>query len=52
MQVEEITQIFRNSEKGHQPLVYENHGVDARIRESSEISPTVTAVSYTHLEAV
>ena len=34
---------LRASEKGHQPLVYENHGVDARIRESSEISPTVTA---------
>ena len=33
---------LRASEKGHQPLVYENHGVDARIRESSEISPTVT----------
>ena len=28
---------LRASEKGHQPLVYENHGVDARIRESSEI---------------
>ena len=34
---------LRASENGHQPLVYENHGVDARIRESSEISPTVTA---------
>ena len=34
---------LRASEKGHQPLVYENHGVDARIRESGEVSPTVTA---------
>ena len=40
---ENMTGTLRASEKGHQPLVYENHGVDARIRESSEISPTVTA---------
>ena len=40
---EDMTGTLRASEKGHQPLVYENHGVDARIRESSEISPTVTA---------
>ena len=40
---ENMTDTLRASEKGHQPLVYENHGVDARIRESSEISPTVTA---------
>ena len=40
---ENMTGTLRANEKGHQPLVYENHGVDARIRESSEISPTVTA---------
>ena len=40
---ENMTGTLRASEKGHQPLVYENHGVDARVRESSEISPTVTA---------
>lgn len=40
---ENMTGTLRAREKGHQPLVYENHGVDARIRESSEISPTVTA---------
>ena len=40
---ENMTDTLRDSEKGHQPLVYEDHGVDARIRESSEISPTVTA---------
>lgn len=40
---ENMTGTLRASEKGHQPLVYENHGVDARIRESSEVSPTVTA---------
>lgn len=40
---ENMTGTLRASEKGHQPLVYENHGVDARIREPCEISPTVTA---------
>ena len=40
---ENMTGTLRASEKGHQPLVYENHGVDARIRESNEVSPTVTA---------
>ena len=40
---ENMTDTLRANEKGHQPLVYENHGIDARIRESGEISPTVTA---------
>ena len=40
---ENMTDTLRASEKGHQPLVYENHGVDARIQESGEVSPTVTA---------
>ena len=40
---ENMTGTLRASEKGNQPLVYENHGVDARIRESGEVSPTVTA---------
>ena len=40
---ENMTGTLRASEKGHQPLVYENHGIDARIRESGEVSPTVTA---------
>ena len=40
---ENMTGTLRAREKGHQPLVYENHGVDARIRESGEVSPTVTA---------
>ena len=40
---ENMTGTLRASEKGHQPLVYENHSIDARVRESSEISPTVTA---------
>lgn len=40
---ENMTDTLRASEKGHQPLVYENHSIDARVRESGEISPTVTA---------
>ena len=40
---ENMTDTLRASEKGHQPLVYENHGFEARVRESGEISPTVTA---------
>ena len=40
---ENMTGTLRANEKGHQPLVYENHGIDARIQESGEISPTVTA---------
>ena len=40
---EDVSGTLRAREKGHQPLVYENHGVDARIRESNEVSPTVTA---------
>ena len=40
---ENMTDTLRANEKGHQPWVYENHGVDARIRESGEVSPTVTA---------
>ena len=40
---ENMTGTLRASEKGHQPLVYENPGIDARVRESGEISPTVTA---------
>ena len=40
---ENMTDTLRANEKGHQPLVYENHSIDARVRESGEISPTVTA---------
>ena len=40
---EDMTGTLRANEKGHQPLVYEHHGLDARVRESGEISPTVTA---------
>lgn len=40
---EDVSGTLRANEKGHQPLVYENHGIDARIRETGEVSPTVTA---------
>ena len=41
---ENMTGTLCANEKGHQPLVYENHSIDARVRESSEINPTVTAI--------
>ena len=40
---DDMTGTLRASEKGHQPLVYENHGIDARIREANGIGPTLTA---------
>ena len=43
---ENMTGTLRASEKGHQPLVYENHGIEARVRESGEISPTVTPLRH------
>ena len=40
---ENMSGTLRANEKGHQPLVYEHHGLDARVRDSGEVSPTVTA---------
>ena len=40
---DDMTGTLRASEKGHQPLVYENHGIEARIREANGIGPTLTA---------
>ena len=34
---ENMTGTLRASEKGHQPLVYENHGIEARVRESGDV---------------
>ena len=39
---EDRTGTLRSSEKGHQPLVYEHHGMDARVKEFSSQSPAVT----------
>ena len=40
---ENMTGTLRAQEHGHQPLVYENHGVDARYRQMEEVSPTMSA---------
>ena len=39
---EDMTGTLRASEKGHLPLVYENHGMDARVKEFDDQSPAVT----------
>lgn len=40
---EGMTGTLRAQEHGHQPLVYENHGIDARYRRMEEVSPTMSA---------
>ena len=38
-----ITGTLRAQERGHQPLVYENHGIDSRYTDPHEVSPTISA---------
>ena len=40
---ENMTGTLRAQEHGHQPLVYENHGIDSRYRRMEEVSPTMSA---------
>lgn len=40
---EDITGALRAQEHGHQPLVFENHGVDARYTGPHPVSPTLSA---------
>ena len=40
---EKISGTLRAQEHGHQPLIYENHGIDARYRQMDGISPTIFA---------
>ena len=40
---EGMTGTLRAQEHGHQPLVYENHGIDSRYRQMEEVSPTMSA---------
>ena len=40
---ENVTGTLRMQEKGHQPLVFENHGIDARYTGPYDVAPTVTA---------
>ena len=37
------TGTLRADEKGHQPLVYENHGIDARYSGPHKVAPTMAA---------
>lgn len=40
---EDMTGTLRAQEHGHQPLVYENHGIDSRYRQMEEVAPTMSA---------
>jgi len=40
---EDITGTLRADEKGYQPLVYENHGIDSRYTGPHDIAPTMSA---------
>lgn len=40
---ENISGTLRAQEHGHQPLVFENHGIDARYTGPHSVSPTITA---------
>ena len=40
---EDITGTLRSQEHGHQPLVYENHGIDARYTGPHPVAPTLPA---------
>lgn len=40
---EGMTGTLRAQEHGHQPLVYENHGIDGRCRQMEEVAPTMSA---------
>jgi hypothetical protein len=39
----DITGTLRADEKGHQPLVFENHGIDARYTGPHKVAPTMSA---------
>lgn len=40
---QDITGTLRSEEHGHQPLVFENHGIDSRYTGPHEVSPTLSA---------
>ena len=40
---EDVSGTLRAQEHGHQPLVYENHGIDARYTDSHRVAPTMSA---------
>lgn len=40
---EDVSGTLRAQEHGHQPLVYENHGIDARYTGPHQVVPTMSA---------
>lgn len=40
---EEVSGTLRAQEHGHQPLIFENHGVDARYKGPLSVAPTMSA---------
>lgn len=40
---EDMTGTLRAQEHGHQPLVFENHGIDARYNQVGDVAPTMSA---------
>lgn len=40
---EDVSGTLRAQEHGHQPLVYENHGIDARYTGPHRVAPTMSA---------
>ena len=40
---ENVSATLRSQEHGHQPLVYENHGIDARYTGPHPVVPTLSA---------
>ena len=40
---EDMTGTLRAQEHGHQPLVFENHGIDARYDQVGDVAPTMSA---------
>ena len=40
---EDMTGTLRAQERGHQPLVFENHGIDARYHQVGDVAPTMSA---------
>lgn len=40
---EDVTGTLRAQEHGHQPLIFENHGIDSRYTGPYQVSPSVTA---------
>ena len=43
---ENISGTLRAQEHGHQPLVYENHGIDSRYTGPHKVAPTMSARVY------